>query len=127
MKKKIPRTIDLSVVGIQHRVTMSTREMIAKRIDLHGPVEVELQREPDNEYDRNAIRVVIDAGPYKNLHIGYVPRLAAEILAPALDKGSAEFGMAILTSLDARDGDGEIRARIKTGVEFPAKRLNSVS
>lgn len=126
-KKKVSRKLSVSVVGLQHRVTMTTRRMMAARISDGGPMEVKLEREPDNHVDPNAIRVIVTGGPYSKLHIGYVPRRVAEILAPALDKKQAELGMCLLTGVTPEDGEGELLIRLRTGVKFPAKRLISES
>lgn len=73
------------VVGLQYRITQSTRNMIKDRIAKDGPIEVLLVREPDNPADENAIKVVIRSGAYKQLHIGYLKRNVAGVYAKALD------------------------------------------
>jgi len=127
MKKKIPRKLTISVVGMQHRMLPETRRIVAARVKEIGPVEVELIREPENPHDPNAIKVIIDAGPYKNMHIGYVPRRVAEILAPKIDKQEVEWGMCLLMEVMPEDGEGEILLRLKTGVNFPVNKLISES
>jgi len=47
-----------------------------------------LLREPENEYDRLAIKVVDEAGH----HLGYVPRAKNEALARLMDAGKLLFG-----------------------------------
>lgn len=42
----------------------------------------QLVREPDNQHDNNAIRVVVNGSS-----IGHIPRLIAMILAPKMDSG----------------------------------------
>jgi hypothetical protein len=44
-----------------------------------------LRREPENKYDKNAIKVLA----YGKLDLGYIPRYTAELLAPLLDSGKA--------------------------------------
>ena len=46
-----------------------------------------LQREPRNEYDKNAIEVIGLWGTSKSGKIGYIPRDIAEELAPLMDNG----------------------------------------
>lgn len=48
-----------------------------------------LVREPSNQYDPNAIKVL-----HANLHIGYIPTREAEKWAPILDRGA--FGTATI-------------------------------
>ncbi len=49
---------------------------------------VTLEREPDNQYDSNAIRIVVHIKPiHRQTVIGYVPKQAANLLAKVLDKG----------------------------------------
>ena len=38
-------------------------------------VKITLEKEPDNEYDSNAIKILAD-----DIHIGYLPRMVAEAL-----------------------------------------------
>lgn len=107
-KKGRPHKISMDVVGMQHRVTKTTRGMIADYVKLL-PIMCKLEREPENPADKNAIKVIAANGsPYSGIHLGYIPRVTAEILAPALDKGQAEVLNVTLTSVDPDDGDGEI-------------------
>ncbi len=51
----------------------------------HGPMlAATLEREPQNQFDSNAIKVVVDGK-----HIGYVPKYLAAKLAPRMDAGEA--------------------------------------
>jgi len=50
------------------------------------PVDVVLIRNPENEFDRNAIEVHIPLLGRRSM-IGHVPRLLAEKLSPSLDRG----------------------------------------
>jgi len=53
------------------------------------PVNAVLVREPDNEYDPNAIAVYATTtdGSQSARHVGYISAEVAESLAPALDRG----------------------------------------
>jgi hypothetical protein len=60
----------------------------------------ELEREPDNEYDPNAIKVLLPVrqGQFK-LELGYIPKEMAARIAPEMDSGrkfSANFRTKIL-------------------------------
>lgn len=48
--------------------------------------EVFLEREPDNAYDSNAVMVI---DPDSNLHVGYVEKEVAKVIAPLLDEGKS--------------------------------------
>lgn len=47
--------------------------------------ELLLEREPENRFDQNAIRVV---DPASGLHLGYVAREVAELISPEMDEGA---------------------------------------
>ena len=51
---------------------------------LIAPVELQLEREPENPYDGFAIKVL-----YEGEHIGYVERKQAMFISPWLDQGVA--------------------------------------
>jgi hypothetical protein len=65
-----------SVVGMRFRL----ESMAAVQHLVAGDL-LFLRREPDNPHDKNAIRVEAESG----IHIGYLPGIRAEILAPLLD------------------------------------------
>ena len=48
---------------------------------------LDLEREPDNSYDANAIKVLSPAHEGEAAFLGYVAREIAESLAPAMDSG----------------------------------------
>lgn len=95
------------VVGMQHRVTASTRKMISKHTN-NGPIQVKLEREPKNVHDENAIKVILESTPYKGMHIGYVSRHTALNLAPAIDGGKVLICEVSITDIRAEDGDGDL-------------------
>lgn len=106
--KSKAKTEEFSVVGVSHRITLSTRKMIAARIRENGPLGCILMREPKNQADENAIKVILDDGPYSEMHIGYLPRKVAAQFAPRWDAGKVVIKGATLTELTPEDGDGEI-------------------
>lgn len=64
------------------------RPIEAKAIvkDLQEDAPLDLQREPTNEFDSNAIRVL---DPDSGQFLGYVAREVAQELAPLMDDGAA--------------------------------------
>lgn len=124
MRKLAPRQVELDVVGIQHRVTMSTRNMM---ID-HLPTTVALVREPENRHDENAIKVVINenGNPYHGLHIGYLRAAVAAVWSLHIDVSEVheDEGLppdfiivgAWLTEIRARDGEGTILVKLKASM-----------
>lgn len=126
MGKLAPRQAELTVVGIQHRVTMSTRRMMIDRL----PITVALVREPENAHDENAIKVVIaeTGNPYNKLHIGYVKATEAQVWAEHLDWAiyceeteiRPDFILlgSWLTELRPLDGEGTVLVKIKARVDL---------
>ncbi len=60
--------------------------------EIAEPLEVELEREPDNEHDANAIAVNIPILKIAEMstQIGHVPREIAEAFAPVLDEDKCD-------------------------------------
>jgi hypothetical protein len=125
MRKRIPKQLSLSVVGVQYRVTMSTREMIAARIVESGPLTCKLEREPDNYKDPLAIKVVIVEQPYRGLHIGYIRRQVAQLISPRLDKREISVRDIYLVELWPRDGEGEMLLTLKMPIDKQFERALS--
>ena len=77
------------IVGTHYRTSME--KQIYNNLTLYAPLM--LEREPDNEYDGNAIKVI---APIRNengiiediAHIGYLPKDSNTELAMMLDEGS---------------------------------------
>lgn len=114
-------SIDLDVVGLQHRITTSTRRYLARGISEHGPIFCNLVREPENAFDENAIKVVIKEGNYKDLHIGYIQRSVASVLAILLDDGSLEDVLlsVIRINVDAGTADARLQFTAPLKVKTP--------
>lgn len=98
------RTIEhnVTLVGINFRMKADARALLA-RIVAKKPLKLALFREPDNKYDPNAIQVLGAAGAYDGIHLGYIPRETAEVLAPRIDEGTVAVVKATLTELWAPD------------------------
>lgn len=117
----MPRQFETECVGMQYRVTPSTRGMMKSRIEKDGPMELLLIREHDNTADANAIKCVIRRGAYKGLHVGYLPRGVASVYAPALDKGKRLVRDAWLTSVDPDVGHGGVLINLAPIKGMPIK------
>ena len=115
MRKKVPRKIEITCVGMQHRVTMSTRRMLRAHVE-EAPLTVSLVRERDNFMDKNAIMVVVadKDSPYDGMHVGYVPRGIAAEWARKIDRKEILITSAMLLSVDPDDGEGELHIKLKT-------------
>lgn len=102
--------LELEVVGLHHRVTISTLSNLADDVPLH----CKLEREPDNLHDENAVKVVVVEKPWakkhEGMHVGYIGRVTASVIAPAMDAGGSEWPYvdAWLTSIDTVNGKGEL-------------------
>lgn len=103
-------------VGMQHRLTPSTRRMMKSRIEKDGPIEVLLIREPENDHDTNAIKVQVRKGAYKGLHIAYLTRHVASVYAPALDNLQIHVTASYLTDVNPDDGTGTVEIKFNKGV-----------
>lgn len=73
--EEIPYVVNVAGVSWENR-----QNLILK---LENNAEVFLIRNPENQYDRNAIAVKTDDG----MQIGWVPKGIAKVLAPEIDAG----------------------------------------
>jgi hypothetical protein len=117
-KKIARRKIELVVVGMQYRVTMETRKLFSARL----PMRARVEREPDNNNDPNAIKVVLNVEPYTGFHIGYLRRQIASDLAPLLDSGIIKAKKAVLTEIDRSAGEGTVVVTIEGRAKALHKR-----
>jgi len=119
MKKGVTK-LELPVVGMHHRVSISTRRMMVAHVE-DETVECHLEREPQNPHDENAIRVVLATTPYEGFHIGYIDRSIAAKLAPVLDRGVTVSGC-VLIEMDAVDATATVAVVLKTPVQAVKKK-----
>lgn len=77
------KEISLTAVGLHYRLTISKLRKLQELL----PLKAELRREPDNEYDENAIAVWIVERPFREVKIGYLKKEVAHDLAPKMDAG----------------------------------------
>ena len=93
---------NLTVLGLKFRHKKDARERLATQLR-SAPLAVALFREPDNKYDPNAIMVLGAAGEWDGVHLGYLGREVAELLAPSFDAQTLFTVEAELTELSAPD------------------------
>ena len=70
-------------------VTFGNRQTALKKLDRleASSVNISLEREAGNTFDKNAVKVNISVGNGKDYHLGYIPKDLAALIAPLLDKG----------------------------------------
>lgn len=70
-------------------VTYGTRQKALRKLEKYdaGAIGVTLERESNNAYDCNAIKVLVHVGAGAQYHLGFIPKDLAVLLAPLLDKG----------------------------------------
>lgn len=73
--------IDVKVVGMHFRERdgVPAKQIVANMVP---PLTLDLEREPENPYDANAIKVICN-----EKHIGYIEAGQAMWIAPRLDRG----------------------------------------
>lgn len=94
----------VSVVGMHYRLTPSTLKLLSRDL----PLLCELQREPDNPHDSNAVKIVVIEGKKQGMHLGYIARATATVVAEAMDDDDWPYTEAWLTSVDIPEGSGEL-------------------
>ena len=108
--------MELSLVGMLHRLTPSTIHRLADEVAEH-PLKCRLEREPDNPHDANAIKVILESGRLaktkSGFHIGYIKRAVASVIAPVMDAGDWDFTRVKLMLVDDEAGEGELLAKRK--------------
>jgi hypothetical protein len=103
------KTTTFHLRGVHYRSSVKELERYAR----HLPVRVELEREPDNEADENAIMVVVTDSDFRRAHIGYVPREIAADLAPRLDKEKITVAYARMIDVQPKEGAVEIKVKFQ--------------
>jgi len=99
--------LELEVVGMSYRLTTDTLRELSHK----PPMNVILEREPNNPHDEYAIKVLLGDKRKTARHIGYVARQTAKVLAPRMDKGRFPFTEILLTDVDPSTGRGQILLR----------------
>ena len=90
MVKLLPR-METKVTG----VTYGNRQKALEHLARYAPeaVSIRLEREADNEHDRNAVAVWAAVEGKGSYCVGYLPRSLAAFVAPLLDAGKAVGAM----------------------------------
>jgi hypothetical protein len=79
-QQKSEDVIHTKIVGVTFNGRQQQIDLL--RVGMTG----NLEREPDNEYDSNAVKCMITID-HIEYHLGYIPKYMAEDFAPAMDKG----------------------------------------
>lgn len=79
---KAPTFTDVAVVGMhfREREGVPAKSIVA---NFMPPVQLTLEREPENAYDSFAVKVL-----YQGQHIGYIEASSSCFLAPWMDQGN---------------------------------------
>jgi hypothetical protein len=100
-------------VGMQFRWKMTGRETLARSV----PFLADLEREPDNPMDENAIKVIIAGDKkltaLKGKHLGYLRAKTAEQFAPWFDEGQIEVVKIWVTAINPQSGDATLDCRFR--------------
>jgi hypothetical protein len=112
--------VTFDVVGLDHRLIKDTQRTLKKLVST-APLSCQLKREPGNLYDKNAIKVIVcDDRLRENypkvfgsnkLHIGYLRRDTAKVLAPGIDKRRVKLTGCLLTQVNAEHGWARVNVR----------------
>jgi len=83
---KLPK-LETKVAG----VTYGNRQKAIEHLAQYDPaaISIHLERERDNEHDRNAVAVYAAVEGKGAYHMGYLPRALAAFIAPLMDAGKA--------------------------------------
>jgi HIRAN domain len=107
----VAKTLEITVVGMQHRLAPGTLGFLSQAT----PLKCELVREPNNPHDANAIKVVVTERPWAKmhdgLHVGYIARQTAAEFAPVMDAGRFPFNDVWLMSVNPEMGAGNLLLR----------------
>jgi hypothetical protein len=109
--------VTFDVVGLDHRLIKDTQRVLKKLVQV-SPLTCQLQREPGNLYDKNAIKVIVNDERLREnypkvfgsnkLHIGYLRRDVAKVLAPGFDKRRTKARSCNLTQVNVSHGWGRV-------------------
>jgi len=112
--------VTFDVVGLDHRLIKDTQRTL-KKLVATAPVICQLRREPGNIHDKNAIRVIVNDSRLREnypkvfgsnkLHIGYLRRDTAKVLAPGMDKRRVKVTGCLLTQVNVDHGWGRVNVR----------------
>lgn len=104
---------EFDVVGLGFRMKRESRRALKMLVEKKGSIPgMRLEREPDNRADPNAIKVCLPERVMHGIHIGYLHRETAALLAPKIDAGTLVVKSATLTEVTGEvDKNATIIAR----------------
>jgi hypothetical protein len=79
---------NLTVVGLNFRWKKENRAVLAAMLAKSSISGIRLEREPESEYDANAIAVYLPVRVFDGKQLGYLGRETAAVLAPKFDAGT---------------------------------------
>jgi hypothetical protein len=84
-------TVDTKVAG----VTVGRRQEALQRLTRYqaSNINISLRRETTNEYDANAVAVIVSVENKGSYTVGYLPRMLAAAIAPLIDAGKRVTAM----------------------------------
>ena len=116
-------THNLDVIGLNFRWKKENRAVLAATVAKGSITGIRLVREPDNQYDPNAVAVYLPERLYDGKQLGYIGRESAAILAPKLDAGTLVAESVMLLGLRENNGHpnacGSMLVRFR---DVPAKK-----
>jgi len=120
--KEEKKGIHFDVVGAQYRMTHDTMRILDE-LAHEDELECDLEREPNNVADSNAIKVLVTDPRLRQDHplvfgsdrffVGYLRRQTATVIGPGMDKGKVKVKVAWLESLNPESGQGVVRVELK--------------
>jgi hypothetical protein len=105
------KKVEVTVVGLGHRVTKPTLRKLA----METPFRIELEREPQNLHDENAIAVSVGERTVEfQGQVGYLRRQVAAEYAPAMDEGLLEIVDGWIMDIDPEAGTADAKITVRT-------------
>jgi uncharacterized membrane protein YqaE (UPF0057 family) len=77
--------------GISNREMLDVYDAVSEFEDVEFGEYVFLEKDPNNEYDKNAIKVFIEFPPGKKHHIGHVPKKINRKIGKLLDEETIDY------------------------------------
>jgi len=97
------KVMKVHTAGMSHHLTPHTIDLLSDET----PIAVNLEREPNNRHDRNAIAVRLDRWRVGTM-VGYVPRDVAAKLAPLMDSRTIVISSAWLVKVEPGVAAGDL-------------------
>ena len=105
------KQVEVTVVGLVHRVTKPTLRSMA----METPFPVSFKREPNNIHDENAIAVSTNDRTLEfQGQVGYLRRQVSADYAPLIDAGKLEIVDGWIMEIDPEAGVADAKLTIRT-------------